>query len=225
MGSSNWQNISHCIELIRLVNPRKILDFGIGFGRWGILSREFLEIWDKDNYSGNWEIKIDGVEVFQDYIKSYHSYFYDNIIQEEGYNWLKKCKTNYDLIIFGDVLEHFDRKTAEKIIELSLSLSKYILINIPIGDKWGQGMLNDNIYEKHKSIWKINDFKKYKYHNIKQFRDFSRRKYISVLISSYPFSINKLLKNKYGKYYKIKNILTNSLNLGFLVEFIRKRKH
>lgn len=44
MGTSNWQHISDCIEIIRDINPKTILDVGTGFGRWGILSREFLEV-------------------------------------------------------------------------------------------------------------------------------------------------------------------------------------
>lgn len=225
MGSSNWQNISHCIELIRLINPQKILDFGIGFGRWGILSREFLEIWDKGNYSGKWENVINGVEIFEDYIKPYHYYFYDNIFLAEGYEWIKSCKENYDLIIFGDVLEHFDKKTAEEIINFSLTFSRFILINIPIGNNWEQDAINDNKFEIHKSTWFIKDFKKYNFFHIERFRDFADRKFITVLLSDTHFSISDLIKKKYGKYYKVRNILTNSFNLGFIVEFIRKRKH
>jgi len=78
MGTSNWQNISYNIELIRKINPESILDIGVGFGRWGFLFREFLEIWDDENYSGKWKRKIDGVEIFPDYIKEYHNYFHTN---------------------------------------------------------------------------------------------------------------------------------------------------
>ena len=35
MGTSNWENIPYCIVIIRKVNPRKVLDVGVGFGRWG----------------------------------------------------------------------------------------------------------------------------------------------------------------------------------------------
>lgn len=208
-----------------MINPRKILDFGIGFGRRGILSREFLEIWDKGNYSGKWDNVINGVEIFEDYIKPYHYYFYDNIFLAERYEWIKSCKENYDLIIFGDVLEDFDKKTAEEIINFSLTFSRFILIIIPIGNNWEQDAINDNKFEIHKSIWMLKDFKNYDFYHIKKFRDFAGRKFITILLSDTQFSISDLLKIKYGKYFKVRNILTNSFNLGFLVEFIRRRKY
>lgn len=34
MGTSNWQNLSYCVELIRKEAPSSVLDIGVGFGRW-----------------------------------------------------------------------------------------------------------------------------------------------------------------------------------------------
>ena len=194
MGTSNWQNISYVVELIRAINPTKILDFGIGFGRWGILCREFLEVWDEGNYTGKWNRQIDGVEVFPDYIKSYHSYFYDNIYNEEGYKWIKNSKENYNLIIFGDVLEHFEKQTALEIVNISLIKSDYIIINIPLGTQWEQGSNNENKYEEHKSIWQTSDFKNFRFKVVKSFRDYLGRKFCVVLMSGKPIDINNLLK-------------------------------
>ncbi|MFZ4589610.1 MAG: class I SAM-dependent methyltransferase [Ignavibacteria bacterium] len=222
MGTSNWQNISYVVELIRAINPTRILDFGIGFGRWGILCREFLEVWDEGNYTGKWNRQIDGVEVFPDYIKSYHSYFYDNIYKEEGYKWIKNCKENYNLIIFGDVLEHFEKSIALDIIRISLSKSDYLLINIPIGKYWEQSNINENIYEEHKSTWNVKDFKEYGNKTIKTFRDYVGRKYFVVLIANKPININNLLKKRYGKYYNIRNILIYHLGLKAIAGYGRK---
>lgn len=223
MGSSNWQNISRCIELIRLVNPQKILDFGIGFGRWGILSREFLEIWDNSNYSGKWERQIDGLEVFPDYIKSYHSYFYNNIYIEEGYGWIKNCREKYDLIIFGDVLEHFDKSKAEEIIQISLLKSDFIMINIPLGEYWEQNTVNENKYEEHKSVWNLKDFNKYKFKKIKLFKDFVGRIFSVVLISDKNFDLNTMAKLRYGRHYKIRNKLIYTFKLRRLFEYITRK--
>ena len=65
MPTSNWQNISFNIELIRKLEPHSILDVGVGFGRWGILFREFLELWNYGNYDGKGKRKIEGVEIFK----------------------------------------------------------------------------------------------------------------------------------------------------------------
>ena len=82
MGTSNWQNISFCINVIRRILPQKILDAGVGFGRWGILCREFLEVWDGKTHSSDWKLQIDGVEIFKSNIEEYHNFFYSRIFNE-----------------------------------------------------------------------------------------------------------------------------------------------
>jgi hypothetical protein len=224
MGTSNWQNISYCIELIRRINPASILDVGAGFGRWGILSREFLEIWDECNYSDTWKINVDAVEIFGDYIKPYHSYFYDNVYTENAVGFINNTDKKYDLIICGDVIEHMEKNEGEKFIEDCLKHCRYILINIPIGNKWEQGINNNNEYEAHKSIWRNSDFGKYPYRKIKRFRDYISRKFSVVLISADKIDLKSEYKKKYGKYFFIKYILSNRLNLGRLVKLLQGNK-
>jgi predicted SAM-dependent methyltransferase len=224
MGTSNWQNISYCIELIRRINPDSILDIGAGFGRWGILSREFLEIWDDGNYSDNWKRKIDAVEVFDKYVKPYHSYFYDNIYVEDALLLINNLNEKYDLIICGDVIEHFNKEEGRKFIDKCLIHCKYLMINIPIGKKWEQDIINNNEFEVHTSIWYHSDFRKYQNRKIKKFRDYILRKFGVVLLSNEKIDLKSEYKKKYGKYFFIKNFLSNKLNLDRLVKIISKKK-
>lgn len=219
MGTSNWQNISYNIDLVKRINPNSILDIGIGFGRWGILFREFLEVWGDNNYSGKWNRTIDGIEIFPDYIKDYHKYFYDNIYTENALDFLQKTTNKYDLINCGDVIEHFDKNEALKLIELCLIKSKFVLINIPIGDNWKQGSVNNNDYEMHRSIWYNSDFTKYKFNIIKGFKDVDKRDFSVILISHKKINLNLT----YGKYFGIKNIFRNQLKMKWLVRIIENK--
>ena len=218
MPTSNWQNISYDIELIRTLNPQKILDVGIGFGRWGILSREFLEVWDEDNISGNWKRTIDGVEIYSPYIKEYHRYFYTHIYEQNLIDFFENLQSDYDLIIFGDVIEHLDKADAFKVIKKAVEHSKFILINIPIGKFWEQGEKDGNIYHIHKSVWRLKDFKKFGHCKIKSFRDYFSRKFAVILISKNKFSLNKMYKMKYGKHFRLKNFLKYRLRLNNLMK-------
>lgn len=221
MGTSNWQNISYNIELIRRLDPGSILDVGVGFGRWGILFREFLEIWDNGRYNGKWQRVIDGVEIFPDYIKDYHKYFYNDIHLINALKFLKETQKVYDLINFGDVIEHFTKEEGIELIELALKKGKNVLINIPIGKHWAQSGTEENLYEEHKSIWYNNDFTKYRHHKIKTFYDLALREFSVVLLSSEKISFTK----KYGKYFRLKNILKHRLGLKKIIEsFEQKRK-
>jgi predicted SAM-dependent methyltransferase len=224
MGTSNWQNISYCIELIRRINPNSILDVGAGFGRWGILSREFLEIWDNCNYSDTWNRKTDAVEIFEDYVKPYHSYFYNNVYIENASDFIRNSDNKYDLIICGDVIEHMEKNEGEKFIRDCLSKCRYLMINIPIGKNWEQGTSNNNKYEAHKSIWNNSDFRKYQNRKIKGFRDYISRKFSVVLISTGKIDLKSEYKKKYGKYFFVKNFLSNRLKLNWLVKLLQGKK-
>ena len=219
MSTSNWQNISYNIELVKRLDPKSILDIGVGFGRWGILFREFLEVWGDNNISGKWKRKIDGVEIFPGYIKPYHQYFYDNIYLEDALSFIGKTKNRYDLINCGDVIEHFEKKKALIFINDCLQKSDYLLINIPVGDNWKQGAVNNNQYESHLSEWSKSDFSVYPNSLIKEFRDIELRDFIVVLISNGKID----LKKAYGKYFKVKSVLKNKLGLENLVTLIEKK--
>lgn len=219
MGTSNWQNISYNIELVRKLDPESILDVGAGFGRWGILFREFLEIWDTGKYDGNWQRTIDAVEIFPGYIKDYHKYFYNEIFVTEALEFLKSTDRQYDLINFGDVIEHLDKSEGEELIEIALTKCKFVLINIPLGKYWQQEGTDENPYEAHKSVWYNKDFTKYKYYKIKTFYDLVNREFSVVLIANNRVKYTK----KYGRFFKLKNFLKHRLHLKKLIEGFEKK--
>jgi hypothetical protein len=220
LGTSNWQNISYNIELVRKLDPRSILDVGVGFGRWGILFREFLEIWEHSRYDGKWERTIDGVEIFDGYIKNYHKHFYNNIFIESALTYLENTEKHYDLIHFGDVIEHMTKENGEKAIDLALERSEYVLINIPIGKHWGQEALGDNPYEAHQSVWYNNDFTKFKYHKIKSFSDLELRSFSVVLLSRHKIKYHK----RFGRFFFIKNVLKHKLGLKKIIGSFEAKK-
>jgi hypothetical protein len=152
MGTSNWQNTSYCIEKIIEIQPKSILDIGIGFGRWGILSREFLEVWNEKMTPDQWEVKLDGIEAFAPQIQKYHSYFYTNIYIGDAFDLIPKLG-KYDLIILGDVLEHFTPERARTVLDNCIKNAKYVMLNIPLGYCWPQSEKYENNFEQHLSAW------------------------------------------------------------------------
>ncbi len=220
MGTSNWQNISYNIDLIRNLNPKSILDVGVGFGRWGILFREFLEVWESGRYNGDWEREIEGIEIYRDYIKEYHRFFYDRIYFEDALEHLRRTEKSYDLINFGDIIEHFEKKDGRELIRLGMDKGKYVLINLPIGKHWEQKSTRENPYTEHKSIWYTKDFSRYEHKIIKNFRDFIHRDYNVILLSSGKIEFDK----RFGKYFHIKNILKHRVGLKKIVTKIEGRK-
>jgi|UPI0004B9BC24 hypothetical protein len=184
MGTSNWQNISYCVELIRRVAPSSVLDVGVGFGRWGMICREFLDVWQGRVFREQWTTTIEGIEVFERSIDDYHDFFYNRIYRTEAYDFLvtQKEQRKYDLIILGDVLEHFTKRRGDELLRSCLEISRYVLLNIPIGQDWPQGSEYGNEYETHRSDWNEADFQKYPVVEKKMFKDYIGRDFATMLL-------------------------------------------
>ncbi len=68
MPSSHFGQLNEIVELIKLSKPKSVLDIGVGFGKYGVLAREYLELWDEGKKYNDREIRIDGIEAFEKYI-------------------------------------------------------------------------------------------------------------------------------------------------------------
>lgn len=110
-----------------------ILDVGAGEGTYYKLL----------NY---WFINMDAVEVFKPNIVSYelekkYKNVYNCDIRDFEYDF-------YDIIIFGDIIEHLDIKEAQEVLKYAYTRCKEMIVAVPY--ELEQGIAEDNIYEIHK---------------------------------------------------------------------------
>lgn len=109
-----------------------VLDVGAGSGTYY-------------NYLGDYFDSMDAVEIFSPNVKEfklnekYKNVYECNIIDFE-YDY-------YDLIIFGDVLEHLTVNDAKKVLEYALGRCKEVIVAVPY--LFEQGECYNNIYETH----------------------------------------------------------------------------
>jgi hypothetical protein len=193
MGTSNWQNISYCIDLIRRMNPESVLDVGAGFGRWGMICREFLDVWNGRVEKKSWVTRVEGIEAFPLNIDEYHQYFYNKVWNVDARDFFKEINEKYDLVIFGDVLEHFYKDEANMLLKRALNFSDYVMINIPLGDNWEQHDLYGNEYEEHKSVWYEDDFDAYPILRKRLFKDYIGRPFITIILSKQRTAPSELM--------------------------------
>ncbi len=158
MGTSNWQHISYCCELMYALQPRSVLDIGVGFGRWGILARQICDSAGTD--PGGRRVRILGVEAFPKLIQPYHSAFYDEVVIGDALDYLRGTPERFDLAVLGDVLEHFPRDQAEEVLQLARTKACYTMLGVPLGTDWEQGEMYGNPYERHRSSWRHGDFRR-----------------------------------------------------------------
>lgn len=107
------------------------LDVGACGGRWWRLVGDYLT--------------MDAVEIFEPYVKTgklYKKYKNVFIADIRGFEY-----EHYDLIIFGDVLEHMSVEDAQKVIRYAWNRCDNMLIAVPYG--WKQGAIHGNPHEVH----------------------------------------------------------------------------
>jgi hypothetical protein len=166
MPTSDFHQISDVLHVIEQLQPRTVLDIGVGFGKWGILCREILEIYKGRVTASTWEIQIDGVEINEPYRNPLWELAYDHVYCGDVAEVLPTL-ASYDLIICCDVIEHFEKETGHSLLRDMLRQSKVTILTSPRGFAQ-QGARHGNEYERHRSGWGIEDFRQHKclYKNI-----------------------------------------------------------
>ncbi len=183
MGTSNWQTMPFCISSLMEINPRRVLDVGVGFGRWGAVIREFCELWQERVMPQSWIIQIEGIEAFPDNIGPWQKSLYNTIHTVDAAPFLREQPGPWDVIIFGDVLEHFKKTDAMELLSHAMNKSAYVLVNIPIGVGFEQGERYGNPYEEHLSVWQVEDFLRPEARCSQLVLDSYNRTYLSVILS------------------------------------------
>jgi len=134
---------------------------GCGFGLWGFLSRLYLDVFPGRRYRDEWTVRIEGVEAFPKYVMPHQEFLYDAIHTGKIEDMVDRL-VNFDLYIFGDVLEHLSKNTAVRVLETACrNANKGVLINIPLGEGWLRESCGENEYEAHLSVWELEDFLEY----------------------------------------------------------------
>ena len=158
MPTSTYEHVPTLVKFLIKVNPRSIFDVGVGNGKMGFIARDLLDVMLGQRYQKEeWQIRIDGVEVFPNYIQEHQRVLYDQIFIGDAYRLIDTVG-QYDLIILGDVLEHFEREKALHFLDKCARHCTYIILSIPLGEKWKQPAVYGNPYEEHLSFWKDEEF-------------------------------------------------------------------
>ncbi|ANF98482.1 glycosyltransferase [Paenibacillus bovis] len=156
MPTSWYQTIPNILNHIIMENPASILDIGIGFGKYGFLSREMLELPYERYQKEQWTVRIDGVEAFESYKNPIHEFVYNDIYYGDILETIDQLPS-YDVILLIDVLEHFTKEDGKRLLEkLVKHTNKALIVSTPIFPAEQEEYLG-NKYEEHKSRWSITD--------------------------------------------------------------------
>jgi len=154
---------AECVEWIskNFSKGTTCLDVGACDGKWAKMIGDYLT--------------MDGIEIYQpNIIKHKLSRLYHNIylgdIQEFKYG------NKYDLIIFGDVLEHMSVEAAQKVLEYAYPRCKNFLVAVPYqwvnrshyGNPWEVHIQDDltpeNVLERYPCLKPLFIYERYGYY-------------------------------------------------------------
>lgn len=157
MPTSWYQAIPLILHHVEREQPQSILDVGVGFGKYGFLMREILEIPFERYHKQQWKIRIDGVEAFETYMTPVHDYVYDRIYYGNVVELVDHLPS-YDVVLLIDVLEHFSKDEGLYVIHKLLErTNKALIVSTPIYPDLQEEYLG-NSFKEHKSRWSLIDF-------------------------------------------------------------------
>jgi hypothetical protein len=161
MPGSHSQQINEIMEVLVLIKPMSVLDVGVGFGKYGVLVRERLDLWEgagKDlaEYK-KWQRRVDGIEAYEGYLTPLHQFIYNHIYLGDALKVVPTISFKYDLILLIDVIEHFSLADGLKLLRELKRIGRNVLVSTP-KHAGRQEALYGNDYEQHISQWQKKDF-------------------------------------------------------------------
>ncbi|MGV8972194.1 MAG: methyltransferase domain-containing protein [Rhodoglobus sp.] len=120
--------------------PKTVLDVGPGSGTYVKLLRTDGSYWSC-------------LEVHEPYVSRFLLWdWYDDVIVGDARDPNAWPVGGVDLVILGDVLEHFTKADALAVWALARAHSRHVLLSLPIIE-WEQGECEDNPHEAHLHVW------------------------------------------------------------------------
>ncbi len=159
MPTSTYVHVPTLIAYLQLVRPESVLDVGVGNGKIGFLARDLLDVMLGQRYrKRDWRVRIEGIEVFEDYLQDHQRFLYDRIHVGDAYEVIDTLGS-YDVILLCDVLEHMERDRALRFLDKCADhCDRSLIVGIPLGEAWTQEAVYGNPYERHRSFWRAADF-------------------------------------------------------------------
>lgn len=172
MASSFIDQTPIIIHLLQKLKPKRVLDIGKGFGKYGFLLHEYVGIDNTSKLNPEMSLKeqskihIDAVEVDPDLMLPHLSHIYNQIYFGDVLKIHKELPA-YDLILMVDIIEHIEKEGAKLLLKELLQKESNIIIATP--KSFFQQELYESVFENHVSHWSVKDFKDLGYLNVQYF--------------------------------------------------------
>ena len=154
--SDHWA-VPWVVEVIDRLQPKSVFDFGVGNGQFGLHIRQVLDIGHDRLKPQDWQVHLEGVDIFENYRNPIWDYFYNRVHIGDGAEVLRSSNQPWDVLLICDVIEHFPQTKALELMELLRSKARTVIVTTPNG-VFPQGCVHGNEAERHLSEWRPADF-------------------------------------------------------------------
>jgi hypothetical protein len=121
----------------------------------------------------------------------------------------------YDLIIFGDVLEHFSKREGDILLKKAVRRAqKAVLIHIPLGKQWPQSERDNNTYEEHRSVWEASNLLTRRA-RLKVFRDYIGRRFAVAIILKPGVKLRSRVRRWLGQWRRARKADLKDIRYAF----------
>jgi hypothetical protein len=152
--SEHWQ-IPWIVDLMVRERPATILDVGAGYGKYGVLAREFVE-----------PARLDGMDANPPRYAVY-DHFYEGDIRHLA-EIMPPDPSRYDLALFIETIEHLEKEEGWNVLAQIARRSRRVLVSSPWGFRPQE--VPGQPFESHRSGWTPLDFRRrYRIHALRVF--------------------------------------------------------
>jgi hypothetical protein len=152
MTTSEFSQIPEVVDILVKERPQSVLDVGSGWGKYGVLAREYAE-----------PAIVDAIDVMPPRYQVYDHAFVGDIRELDRV--LPKEAGPYDLALLIEVIEHLEKSDAWELLDRLVRRAKRVLITTPLGFRPQD--VPDMPFENHRSGWFPWQFSRYRIHRWK----------------------------------------------------------
>lgn len=158
MSAGTLKAIELTVELILRLKPESFLDIGVGNGKWGMLFREYTDLWHGRTLKNEWKSQIDGIEIFAPLIQEHQRGMYKRIFVGNAFTLIDELHS-YDFVWAFDLLGAFEKsKGFEMMKKMKEKTGTLLGVWQTLGEKVPVKSPSKNPYEAKVSSWSLQDF-------------------------------------------------------------------
>lgn len=145
MPSSFVDSFAPIVHMLIQIQPRKVLDIGPGWGKYGLACREYLPDLEF----------LAGIDVPQGRLSTQDA-IYDHVFVGDVRDAPDKFYSGYDVALLVDVIEHMTLGEGHQLLDTIQTAGCQVLVSTP--KVFVEQHDDRNPYEEHKSLWGWEDF-------------------------------------------------------------------